>query len=50
MTVVDDGQRDGGDGHADEIEKERGGVVEGVFDEDEGDSPDRDNSQEEDVR
>lgn len=50
MTVVDDDQRDGGDGHADEIEKERGGVVEGVFDEDEGDSPDRDNSQEEDVR
>ncbi len=50
MTVVDDDQRDGGEGHAEKVEEERGGIVEGVFDEDEGDAPDRDYSQKEEVR
>ena len=49
VAVVDDDQSDEGEGHAEEIEEERGGVVEGVLDEDEGDAPDGDNSQEEDV-
>jgi len=49
VAVIDDDQRDGGEGHAEEIEEERGGVVESVLDEDEGDSPDGDDSQEEDV-
>ena len=45
LTVVNDGQCDEGQGHAEEIEEERGGVVEGVFDEDEGCAPDRHNGQ-----
>jgi len=48
--VVKDDQCDGGQGHAEEIEEKRGGVVEGVFDEDEGDAPDRDYSKKEEVR
>ena len=49
LTVVDDGQSDEGQGHAEEIEEERGGVLEGVFDEDEGGAPDEDDCQKEEV-
>ncbi len=38
-----------GEGHAEEVEEERGGVVEGVFDEDEGGSPDDDDCEEQEV-
>ena len=48
-AVVDDGERDEGEGHAEEIEEERGDVGEGVFDEGEGCSPDEDYGEEEDM-
>ena len=35
-------EREGGEGHAEEVEEERGGVGEGGFDEGEGGSPDED--------
>ena len=47
--MVNDGQGDGGEGHAEKIKKEGGGVVEGVFDEDEGGAPDDDYGQEEEM-
>ena len=49
VAVVDDGQREEGEGHAKEIEEERGDVAEGVFDEGEGDSPDDDYGEEEET-
>ncbi len=39
--MIDDGQSDEGQGHAEKIEEEGGGVVERVLDEDEGGTPDR---------
>jgi hypothetical protein len=42
LTVVHDGQSDKRQGHAEKIEEERRGVLEGVFDEDEGGAPDED--------
>ena len=41
LAVVDDGQRDEGEGHAEEIEEQRRDVGEGVLDEDEGGCPRR---------
>ena len=37
--MIDDHQGCGGDGHPEEVEEERGGVLKGVLDEDEGCSP-----------
>jgi hypothetical protein len=42
VPAIDEGERDGGERHAEEIEEEWGGVVECVLDEDEGGSPDGD--------
>ena len=49
LAVVHDGESDEGEGHAEEIEEEWGGVLECVFDEDEGGSPDEDDCQEQEV-
>jgi hypothetical protein len=49
VAVVEDGQRDEGEGHAEEIEEERGDVVEGVLDESKGGSPDDYYGKEEEV-
>jgi hypothetical protein len=40
MAVVDGREGDEGERHAQEVEEERSGVLEGVFDQDEGGSPD----------
>ena len=45
LAVVHDGQSDEREGHAEEVEEKRGGVLEGVFDEDEGGAPDEDDCQ-----
>ena len=45
LAVVHDGKSDEREGHAEEVEEEGGGVLEGVFDEHEGGSPDEDYSQ-----
>ncbi len=49
LAVVHDGQGDEGEGHAEQIEEERGGVLKSVFDEDEGCAPDEDDCQQQDV-
>ena len=49
LTAVHDGQSDEGQGHAEEIEEQRRGVLEGVFDEDEGGAPDEDDCQQQKV-
>jgi len=49
LTAVHDGQSDEGKGHAEEIEEQRRGVLEGVFDEDEGGAPDEDDCEEQKV-
>jgi hypothetical protein len=42
LAVIHDGQSDEREAHAEEIKQERRGVLKGVFDEDEGGSPDED--------
>ncbi|MCU1250881.1 MAG: hypothetical protein JWQ49_3910 [Edaphobacter sp.] len=49
LAAVHDGKSDECEGHAEEVEEEGGGVLEGVFDEDEGGSPDEHDCQEQDV-
>jgi hypothetical protein len=49
VAAVDDGERDGRERHAQEIEEEWRGVAEGVFDEDEGGSPDGDDCEEQEM-
>ena len=49
LAVVHDGESDEREGHAEEVEEEGGCVLEGVFDEDEGGSPDEDDCQEQEV-
>jgi hypothetical protein len=45
LAVVHDGESEEREGHAEEIEEEGGGILEGVFDEDEGGPPDEDDCQ-----
>ena len=45
LAVIHDGQGDEGQGHPEKIKKKRRGVLEGVFDEDEGGTPDEDDCQ-----
>jgi hypothetical protein len=45
LAVVHDGEGQECEGHAKEVEEEGGGVLESVFDEDEGGSPDEDDCQ-----
>jgi hypothetical protein len=49
LAVVHDGEGQEREGHAEEVEEERGGVLKGVFDEDEGGSPDEDDAEEQEV-
>ena len=49
LTTVHDGQRDERQGHAEEIEEKRGGVLERILDKDEGRAPDEDDRQQENV-
>jgi len=49
VAVVDDGQREEGQGHTEEIEEEWGDVAEGVLDEGEGGSPDYDYGKEQEI-
>jgi hypothetical protein len=49
VAAVDDGEREGGERHAKEIEEERRGVGERVFDEHEGGSPDGYDAEEKEV-
>ena len=49
LAVVNDGQGNGGEGHAKKIKKEGRGVLEGVFYEDEGSAPDDDYGQKEEM-
>ena len=49
MAAIDDCECHGGDRHSQEIEEERGGIVEGVLDEDEGCSPDSDDCEEQEM-
>ena len=50
VPPVDDQQADEGEGHAEEIEEKRRDAGKGVFDNDEGRSPDTDDRQEDEVR
>ena len=49
LAVVHDDESEEREGHAEEVEEEWGDVLEGVFDEDEGGSPDEDDRQEQNV-
>jgi hypothetical protein len=49
VAAVDDGEREGGERHTEEIEEEWGGIVECVLDEDEGGSPDGYDAEEQEV-
>ena len=49
LTMVYDSQRNEGQSHSEQIEEERRGVLKGVFNEDEGRSPDDDDRQEQEV-
>lgn len=46
MSVVDDGQRDEGKGHAEKVEEEGRDILESVFDQGESRSPDSDDEEE----
>jgi hypothetical protein len=45
LATIHDGEGDERESHAEEVEEKRGGVLKGVFDENEGGSPDEDNGQ-----
>jgi hypothetical protein len=49
VAAVDDGEREGGERHAEEVEEKRGGVVECVLDKDESGSPDGYDAEEQEV-
>ena len=47
--MVNDGQSDEGQSHAEEIEEKGGGILEGILDEDECNAPDGHDCQQQDV-
>ncbi len=49
MAAVNDGERDGGERHAEEIEEKGRSVAESILNEDKGCSPDGDDAEEQEV-